>query len=74
MQDKAACLSFLLSVVNDDTTLLKILMAENAIRIINAVSKAVKGFFRLQNARKKNRPENNNAINTIIYFGCFLQK
>ena len=49
-------------------------MAENTIRIMNAVSKDVNGFRWLQNARKKNKPESNTAIVTIIYFFVLFTK
>jgi len=62
------------SVVNDCVRLLKILIAEKAIRIINAVRSAVKGFFLLHKARKKNKPDNIRASNTIIYLRLLSAK
>ena len=62
------------SVVKDCTRLLKILIAEKAIRMINAVSSAVKGFFLLQKAREKNKPDSIKASNTIRYLRLLSAK
>ena len=62
------------NVVKDVTTLRKILIAENAIRITNAVSNAAKGFFQLQTARKKNSVEKSIAITTTTCFRLLSAK
>ena len=62
------------TVVNERMRLLKIFTPEKAIRIMNAVSKALNGFLRLHNAKKKNKPERNKAGITIIYLRLLSAK
>ena len=58
-------------VVKDCFSFPKILMAENVMRIINAVSIAGKGLLLLQNARKKNKHDITKASMAIKYFTLF---
>lgn len=62
------------NVITEIVRLLKILIVEKAISVIKDVSNAGKGLLRLQKASEKNKPENNNAINTTIYFWLLSAK
>lgn len=55
-------------------SLFKTFKAEKTTRTINEVSNAVNGFLWLNEARKKNKPENNAASVTMKYLKAIFEK